>query len=225
MGIIYCYTNKINQKKYVGQTLNPKQRFSQHKSAAFNPDSKEYNSVLHRAFRKYGYENFTYEILASNLDIEKMNELEKYYINLFNCIVPYGYNVLDGGKNASKPKSEETKYKLMLAHGKLTEEEVIYLRKAYQNHESPTLIYKEKYEGKMHFNSFLNIWCGKKYKSIMPEVFSEEKRHTKLNENIVKQIRKDRENNGLSYDKLAKKYNISKSTIADIIKRRTWKNV
>ena len=31
--------------------------------------------------------------------------------------------------------------------------------------------------------------------------------------------------NQLSYDKLAKKYNVSKGAIADIIKRRTWKNV
>ena len=42
---------------------------------------------------------------------------------------------------------------------------------------------------------------------------------------IVKQIRKDREDLKLSYDKLAEKYGVSKGTIADIIKCRTWKNV
>lgn len=55
----------------------------------------------------------------------------------------------------------------------------------------------------------------------MPEVFKEKYRHTKLNTEIVKNIRKDREENNLSYQKLAEKYNISKSTIADIIKKRT----
>ena len=58
----------------------------------------------------------------------------------------------------------------------------------------------------------------------MPEVF-QTGRHTKLTAEIVKQIRKDREENNISYDKLAEKYGVSKGTIADIIKYRTWKNV
>jgi predicted transcriptional regulator len=58
----------------------------------------------------------------------------------------------------------------------------------------------------------------------MPEVF-QTGRHTKMTAEIVKQIRKDRENLKLSYDKLAEKYGVSKGTIADIIKRRTWKNI
>ena len=106
----------------------------------------------------------------------------------------------------------------------LTEEEVIELRKAYQRKESPTKIYKEKYENIMHYNSFLNIWSGRRYALIMPEVF-EKGRHTKLNAETVKLIRKDREETNLSYDKLAEKYGISKGTIADIIKKRTWKDV
>ena len=58
----------------------------------------------------------------------------------------------------------------------------------------------------------------------MPEVF-QTGRHTKLTAEIVKKIRKDREQANLSYDKLAKKYGISKGTVADIIKCRTWKDV
>jgi ribosome-binding protein aMBF1 (putative translation factor) len=58
----------------------------------------------------------------------------------------------------------------------------------------------------------------------MPEVF-QKGRHTKLTANIVKQIREDREKTNLSYDKLAEKYGVSKGTIADIINKRTWKNV
>lgn len=225
MGIIYCYTNTINGKKYVGQTINPAQRYNAHKSSYQNPIDKEYDSLLHRAFRKYGYENFQYEILVNNIDnIDLLNELEIYYIKHLNCLKPNGYNIEIGGKNCSKPKTLEHRKKEIWGQAKLTEEEVIELRKAYRDKKSPTQIYKERYIDRLHYNSFLNIWVGKRYALIMPEVF-ETGRHTKLNADIVEQIRKDRENLNLSYDKLAKKYGVSKSTVADIIKKRTWKNV
>lgn len=225
MGIIYCYTNTINGKMYVGQTLNPALRYSAHKSSYQNPNDKEYDSLLHRAFRKYGFENFQYEVLADDInDIDLLNQLEIYYIKHYNCKTPNGYNVEDGGKNCNKPKTLEHRKKEIWGQAKLTEEEVIRLRKAYQAKESPTEIYNNEYVDRMHYNSFLNIWSGRRYALIMPEVF-ENGRHTKLNAEIVKNIRQDRENEKLSYDKLAVKYGISKGTVADIIKRRTWKNV
>ena len=225
MGIIYCYTNKINGKKYVGQTINPQTRYNAHKSSYMNPNDKEYDSLLHRAFRKYGFENFQYEVLAQNIDdINVLNELEVYFIKQFNCQTPNGYNVEAGGKNSAKPKTLEHRKKEIWGQAKLTEEEVIELRKAYQNKKSPTEIYNKKYKDRLHYNSFLNIWVGKRYSLIMPEVF-ETGRHTKLTAEVVKQIRKDREITNLSYDKLAEKYGISKGTVADIIKRRTWKDV
>ena len=223
LGIIYCYTNLINGKKYVGQTINPTKRFNQHKSSAFNENDKDYDTPLHRAFRKYGYENFKYEILAEADSIEELNGLEIYYIAHLKTKVPDGYNIKDGGLNASNPKSEETKIKLMEAHAALSEEEVIELRKAYANHESPTKIYNEKYADRMHKNSFMNIWNGARYKTIMPEVFNAG-RHTKLDEATVRQIKIDRQN-GFTYDQLVTKYHVSKSTIGDICRGKTWKQV
>lgn len=226
MGIIYCFTNNINGKKYIGQSISKgNARYNNHKSSYKNPDDCEYESPLHRAFRKHGFENFTYEILAQDIEsIDLLNQLEIQYIQQYNCQIPNGYNIEPGGKNCAKPKTLEHRKKEIWAQAKLTEEEVIELRKAYQRKESPTKIYKEKYENIMHYNSFLNIWSGRRYALIMPEVF-EKGRHTKLNAETVKLIRKDREETNLSYDKLAERYGISKGTIADIIKKRTWKDV
>ena len=56
MGVVYCYTNKINNKKYIGQTLWEKQRYNQHKNCYED-------SLFHRAIKKYGFDNFNYEIL------------------------------------------------------------------------------------------------------------------------------------------------------------------
>ena len=225
MGIIYCYTNKINGKKYVGQTINPEQRYNAHKSNYQNPNHTEYNSLIHKAFRKYGFNNFTYEVLVKGIDdINVLNELETYYIKKFNCQTPNGYNVEAGGKNCAKPKTLEHRKKEIWGQAKLTEEEVIELRKAYRDKKSPTEIYNKKYKNRLHYNSFLNIWVGKRYGLIMPEVF-QTGRHTKLTAEIVREIRKDREQTNLSYDKLAEKYGVSKGTISDIIKRRTWKDV
>ena len=225
MGIIYCYTNKINGKKYVGQTINPEQRYNAHKSNYQNRNHTEYNSLIHKACRKYGFNNFTYEVLVKGIDdINVLNELEIYYIKKFNCQTPNGYNVEAGGKNCAKPKTLEHRKKEIWGQAKLTEEEVIELRKAYRDKKSPTEIYNKKYKNRLHYNSFLNIWVGKRYGLIMPEVF-QNGRHTKLTAETVKQIRKDREQTNLSYDKLAEKYGVSKGTISDIIKRRTWKDV
>lgn len=113
MNIIYCYTNKINNKKYVGQTNNEQRRIREHKSNAFNDKSVNYNSIFHKAIRKYGYENFEYEKLeeieTNNQEI--VDEREKYWIeqkqSKYN---QHGYNILDGGKGkfwSSKFSKEE----------------------------------------------------------------------------------------------------------------------
>lgn len=226
MGAIYCYTNLINGKKYIGQTINdPRIRKNQHKSNHLNTKSPEYDSLIHRAFRKYGYENFKYEILIDGInDIEMLNQFEIYFIKLFNTQRPNGYNIESGGKNSSKPKTEQQKIKLMWSHGKLSETEVIELRKAYQRKESPKKIYDEFYKDRLHYNSFLNIWDGRRYGKVMPEVFNKG-RHTKLTAEIVHLIKEDRKKLKLSYQKIADKYNISKSTVADICTGRTWKEV
>ena len=77
MNFIYCYENKLNHHKYVGQTNNLKVRYSAHKSQAFNPNSKDYNCLFHKKIRQYGLENFDFYCL------EEINKsLERYKLKL-----------------------------------------------------------------------------------------------------------------------------------------------
>lgn len=223
LGYIYCFTNLINNKKYIGQTINnDNARYSAHISNSNNSNSQEYDSLLHRAIRKYGIENFQYEILAKEIeDIEILNLLEIYYIKSFKTQAPDGYNLDEGGRNASKPKSQEQKVKLTWGQAELTEEEIKELRIAYANNESPKEIYDNKYKERLHYNSFLNIWSGRRYKNIMPELISKG-RHTKLNQEKADIIRKIYSEGNTSYKKIAEQFEISPSTVSDIINNRTW---
>lgn len=111
---IYKYTNKVNGKIYIGQTNNLRLRYNGHKSAAFNEKNGEHNTPLHRAMRKYGVENFDYEMVLE-LDLEDTDEnreilgkWEQYYIEYYDSKVENGkgYNIKDGGSHGGKYKKE-----------------------------------------------------------------------------------------------------------------------
>lgn len=68
MNYIYCYTNKINQHKYVGQTNNLNRRIREHKSCSFNENSTSYNDLIHKKIREYGIDNFSIEVLETIYD-------------------------------------------------------------------------------------------------------------------------------------------------------------
>lgn len=80
MHYIYCYTNKKNNHKYIGQTNNLNRRKKEHLSAANNPNSKDYNDLFHSKLREYGIENFNLEVLEIlyTEDIEEVNQREQY---------------------------------------------------------------------------------------------------------------------------------------------------
>lgn len=101
MNYIYCYTNKINQHKYVGQTNNLQRRIREHKSCAFNSKASSYNDLIHKKIRQYGIENFDIEVLEIlyTLDQEEVNKREQYWIKELNtfCGNGQGYNRDYGG--------------------------------------------------------------------------------------------------------------------------------
>lgn len=87
---IYLIKNKINNKIYIGQSVNAERRFAQHCKSNYD------NSLIDAAIQKYGKSNFSLEILERQ--ISNYNEREKYWICKLNSITPEGYNVCIGGE-------------------------------------------------------------------------------------------------------------------------------
>jgi hypothetical protein len=58
-----------------------------------------HNNHLHNAIKKYGIDNFSFEIIKE-CNKELLNELEVYYINEYNSTNEnIGYNVSCGGNS------------------------------------------------------------------------------------------------------------------------------
>jgi group I intron endonuclease len=127
--IVYKITNKVNNKIYIGLTNNFQKRKQGHLSDCFNEKSKRYNHLIYRAIRKYGLENFQWDILKTYPDRKSMELGEKYYIAYYESNNKNnGYNCTIGGDGGpirlGMKTSEETKKKISLScKGKVISEE------------------------------------------------------------------------------------------------------
>lgn len=103
---IYKFTNKINGKSYIGQSQNLENRYKTHLRSFYKENATMYNTLFYRAVRKYGIENFDYEILiqSEKFSKEELNNYEIQYINQFQSYGENGYNMNKGGNFTSSDK-------------------------------------------------------------------------------------------------------------------------
>lgn len=87
---IYKFTNKIDGKSYIGQSVDIKRRYKEHKTR------KTENSLFHDAIKEYGFNNFDFSIVEL-CKVEELDAKEMYYIKEYNTLTPNGYNVSEGG--------------------------------------------------------------------------------------------------------------------------------
>lgn len=97
--IIYKIENSINRKIYIGLTTKDlSRRISEHVA--------ENKSYIQKALNKYGIQSFVISVIDHAETREVLCEKEKYWIAFYDCKVPNGYNLTDGGDGLINPTSE-----------------------------------------------------------------------------------------------------------------------
>lgn len=143
-GIIYSIVNIVNNKKYIGYTMDLKQREYHHK---YNlRKGVHVNYFLQEDWNEFGEENFIFEVIESNICQESLLSREKYYTDYYQSDnQEYGYNILNGfshnkltrekisEKHKGKSITESQMEGLRLGHGKAYHTEETYKKLSEAN--------------------------------------------------------------------------------------------
>ena len=121
-GEIYCLTSP-SVKKYIGQCVKHLSSgkkwgyINRWKEHIRDSKTKNYCRLLNNAITKYGHDNFIVELIAE-CDISELNNMESYYISLYNTLTPNGYNLTTGGSTTCRHSEESNNLKRKSMIGK-----------------------------------------------------------------------------------------------------------
>ena len=105
MGWIYKVTNQINGKMYIGKTenSNPYERWKEHLRAYKKPRNEK--RPFYDAMKKYGPDNFKFELIDEFENGQILSEKESEYIMKYRTYIRFkdcnGYNATLGGDGTS----------------------------------------------------------------------------------------------------------------------------
>lgn len=109
---VYVHINKINGKKYVGQTVKGNKPWRRWDNGNGYVNCK----YFYHAIKKYGWDNFEHEVIANNLTAEEADNFERLLIVKLDTMNPdKGYNLEPGGTK-NKTLSENTRKKISESH-------------------------------------------------------------------------------------------------------------
>ena len=147
--IIYKIQNNINNKCYIGKTIFDSiwERYHCNKNHK-DIIKRHHNKQLKYDFEKYGFNNFSFEIIYTCYDYDELTELEKFYINKYNSF-NNGYNDTLGGDGRvnkifkSYDEFIEYNFKRIFKYRNPIEEDEYYIIK-------DEIKYSTKYYGENH---------------------------------------------------------------------------
>ena len=154
---LYKITNKINGKIYIGQSINIERRWQQHIYEAKNCNQVASQYAIHKAFQKYGVENFIFEIIELTSS-QTLNDREKYWIKYYNTY-NNGYNETQGGNTGPRLQGEKN------PKAKLKNKDVQIIRDRLLLGETPGEVYPD-FQERISKSAFSKIWRGETWKEI-----------------------------------------------------------
>lgn len=161
---IYKITNKINNNCYIGQSVDIERRWKQHiKNSSKTSRNSQY--PLYRAFRKYGLNNFTFEILCL-CDKSELTRQEEYWFLYYKP----KYNQLYPAENPTSNPEIEAKRQAIFQ----TEEYKAKCSKPMSNSTKQKISYSLK-----HSNAFKQAHNSPEYKQKMYDIRQKGKRANK----------------------------------------------
>lgn len=226
---IYIMKNLINNKVYIGQTwksLDERWRYGCGYRGCFK---------IERAIKKYGKNNFYYEVLTFCSTQESADYCETYFIEKYNSVAT-GYNICISGFSSpmtGRKHSVSSRAKMSSSRkGKYTGSKNPFFGRHHSIETKQKIVYmnrdKKKIFGRTHSNEtkekISKAGLGKR-KSIATE-FKKGKKWvpnicTKVTSEIAEKIRQDHLC-GISGLELADKYKLSRASISRIINNKSW---
>lgn len=204
MYYIYTITNLFNYKAYVGQTQNPKHRWSSH---LYEMRRGVLKYTIYKALRKYGENNFQFSLLEICQTQDEADAAEQYWISEFDSLDCHsGYNLAVGGNvNRGWHHSEESKKKIS------------------ESQKGKIVIISEETKEKMSKSQMGHLVSLEAKKKISESHSGEKSYSAKLNWKLVRSIREEYKSGKINQIDLAIKYNVAKSTMNILLKNKTWK--
>lgn len=171
---IYKATNITNNKCYIGFDSNWPKRKTDHKS-----ESHKNDKIFHKAIRKYGWENFSWEILYQSFDYDyTKNTMETHFIIEYKSFVGFidcnGYNATMGGEGTRgiKHSNERKQYQSQVMTNLRNDKNSIYNSLEYKEKQKQirnSKEYKEKHKKscnapesiERNSNAIKSMWADK----------------------------------------------------------------
>lgn len=233
MRYIYRILNKVNNKSYIGQSVCNKTRWASHKSAAnrIKDGSSKMGDhgiqIVHLAIAKYGAENFSFKVIEEVNTLDEANEREKYWIAVYDSFCN-GYNCNEGGSNAKL--SKDTKKKISEAMKGCTPWNLGTKGIMQANSGSFAKGHVPWIAGKSHSKESLKkmskTWFIAGHRASPETEFSKGTRSPKrkLTLKEANEIRSKYAGGNVTYGDLSQEYGVSKSSVGDIIRGKTYIN-